>query len=105
MFGRGAFARVPTLACELARAEHVADVDALRVFVVAGASGRFVDGFVDAMAATAPNATTTTYRCPRGEPTVASAMAATRTAIEARCEIVIALGGGPRSTRRRRWRR
>ena len=94
VFGRGAFARVPTLACELARAEHVADVDALRVFVVAGASGRFVDGFVEAMAATAPRATTTTYRCPRGEPTVASAMAATRMAIEARCEIVIALGGG-----------
>ena len=92
VFGRDAFARVPSLVRELAELEHI-DVTKNPVFIVAGASTRFAQP-LEEMLSSELGAKCVAFHCPSGEPTVESAIAATKAATDAKCGVVIAVGGG-----------
>jgi alcohol dehydrogenase class IV len=93
VFGRDALERVPALVRELATLEGV-DVEKHPVFIVAGASTRFSTRLETLLRDGGVGGATRTFHCPRGEPTVASALAAPAAAVEGECGVVIAIGGG-----------
>ena len=92
VFGRGAFDRVPALVRELAELEGV-DVARNPVLIVTGESTRFSKPLEEKLVGEL-GASAKTFRCPRGEPTVASAISCIEFATENECGIVIAVGGG-----------
>ena len=93
VFGRDAFARVPSLVAELATLEGV-DATKNPIFVVTGASDRFSAPLEAMFRREIPGVEVVTFHCPKGEPTTASAEEAIRAAVNARCGVVVAVGGG-----------
>ncbi len=93
VFGRDAFARVPSLVAELATLEGV-DATKNPIFVVTGASDRFSAPLEAMFRREIPGVEVVTFHCPEGEPTTASAEEAIRAAVNARCGVVVAVGGG-----------
>ena len=92
VFGRGAFDRVPALVRELAELEGV-DTTKNPVLIVTGESERFSKPLEEKLVGEL-GARAATFRCPRGEPTVASAIACIEFATKNKCGIVVAVGGG-----------
>jgi alcohol dehydrogenase class IV len=77
---------------DLAKQES-ADIDAKPVLIVCGESNRFSSVLQKALKEEA-NIESVIFNCPKGEPTVQSAIDCTKLASENGCELVVAVGGG-----------
>lgn len=89
VFGCGTSARVPALVKELTELEGCADKP---VLIVAGVSDRFSAPLVISLREAGVESFV--YHHPAGEPTVATAEAAIKVAVDNACACVIAIGGG-----------
>ncbi len=96
VFGVGTFdERAGALALELAEREGVG-LAKKPLLIVAGSSGRLVAELCEQVRAAAAEGIPdpVVFRCPEGEPTVASCRDCTALASKAGCGLVIAVGGG-----------
>jgi len=92
VFGRGAFADVPQIVRECATNDDV-DFSRQTVLIVCGARDELAKELQQRLTAE-HGASSRTFRCPAGEPTVESAKACVEFAKREKCAIVVAIGGG-----------